>query len=281
MGGNSCTGFNSSLFRNEKPRLFESSLCVSRGALIPAATSAPWPSPQLLQGDFPRRAGTRGSKSTIPKHQNQRESHVSALTAQPASRHSPGTTSDPSLHLQNQIFSQFVHLTSKQRETHQGGVTQELSVRPSPSRQQRLQPALGCVPLRRHVTSQGASRCQPRPCVVPGGKEPLGERVQDSGTGTLALSHTDKPRGGRAVTMTSERQVLRLAEPAGLEADARESHRLQRWCPRTTNDGRENKLSSSHDYIQRGNVPSHSIVFNLHLAQHKSVVQQYKYNRGS
>lgn len=61
-----------------------------------------------------------------------------------------------------------------------------------------------------------------------------------------------------------------VGRAAGSSAGARGRH-----------DGRENELSSSHDYIQRGNIPSHSIVFNLHLAQHKSVVQQYKYNQGS
>lgn len=105
----------------------------------------------------------------------------------------------------------------------------------------------------------------------PGKGEPGGEHQLHARQGTEGGPWRDAGRG----------KAPCLAGPGGHEADASVLRRAA--GPRAGAWGRQliaqkNKLSSSHDYIQRGNIPSHSIVFNLHPAQHKSVVQQYKYN---
>lgn len=84
----------------------------------------------------------------------------------------------------------------------EGGVTQELSVRPSYSSQQRLQPAPGCVPLRHAAGSipvSAVSVCGPRRAWREGviGRAGAGAaREGEAWLGAPAVCQTDKPEGG-------------------------------------------------------------------------------------
>lgn len=262
-------------------------LHLLRGFLISAARNARTTASSAgsLQRGFPRdrqeqemwdaRAPETAESNGVERFQARSQDHIWLIPAASQPRFLAACSS----HVQTQ------------GNASEGGVTQGLSVWLGVGWQRGLQPSTGLWPFK---AQQGEQRPALRtsPCVVWGrllGKEQLWERVQEEqpGQGMLgaACQRDTNQRVASAVTQASRRQTpsrcrqegMRLLPHLGLLGRVPGSS-SGAWGELIA---QQNKLSSSHNYIQRGDVPSRSIVFNLHLAQHKSVVQQYKYNWGS
>lgn len=113
------------------------------------------------------------------------------------------------------------------------------------------------------------------------------------GTASAASAQPQTPISPRSVRPTAKGNRLRgrsapgqeqpcstalRCDPSGCGGASVSQHSTPRVAEGKPTDSPENELSSSHGHIQQGDGPSRSIVFNLQLSRHRSVVQQYKYN---
>lgn len=158
----------------------------------------------MPQGPAPARVPRLSSNSTT-RFQAQSQDHIGST---------PAASRPPFL-----VVCSFY--TPTKGNAPEGSVTQELSVWPSHSSQQRLQPALS-------TPWWGASRC-PRPCVWSRAGWEGGSRRESGcgsspGRGSLAQSTSCVPdtsrRVARAVIQASKRQAPCLAELGGQEGNA-------------------------------------------------------------